>query len=273
MSTIASLDSRVVYVLVFILVVGPLISPIGLKIAVSPDTEEYYKAIDSLGPDDIVLLHLGTEYSGWNELAAGTTATVRLIVERGAKMAIIASHPEAVSIPDLIYSSLRTEMEENDYKYGEDTLNLGYIFPNEAAVASAAQDFHGLVRDDYAGMSIEGTFLDDIHDGSDWSLIVDIQTGIWSDAMVSHFYVTYGTRMAKHCIGVSVPAAKAQLDAGMLVGLLASLRGGAELETLIGAPGPGVAAMDAFSLVHYMVLVAVVIGNIGYFGSGQQRTR
>jgi hypothetical protein len=270
-STLANLDSRIVYFLVFVLVVGPLISPIGLSIAVSPDTEEYHSVIASLGPEDIVLLHLGTEYSGWNELAAGTTATVRLIVERGSKLAIIASHPEAVSIPDLIYAAVRTEAEANDWKYGEDTLNLGYVFPNEAAVASAAQDFHGLVRDDYAGRSIEGTFLDDITDGSDWSLIIDIQTGIWSEAMVSHFHVSYGTNMAKHCIGVSVPGAKAQLEAGMLVGLLASLRGGAEMETLIGAPGPGVAAMDAFSLVHYMVLVAVVVGNIGYFGSGQQR--
>jgi hypothetical protein len=270
-STLANLDSRIVYFLVFVLVVGPLISPIGLSIAVSPDTEEYHSVIASLGPEDIVLLHLGTEYSGWNELAAGTTATVRLIVENDAKLAIIASHPEAVSIPDLIYAAVQTEADANDWKYGEDTLNLGYVFPNEAAVASAAQDFHGLVRDDYAGMSIDGTFLDDINDGSDWSLIIDIQTGIWSEAMVSHFHVSYGTRMVKHCIGVSVPGAKAQLEAGMLVGLLASLRGGAEMETLIGAPGPGVAAMDAFSLVHYMVLVAVVVGNIGYFGSGQER--
>jgi hypothetical protein len=263
---LATIDKRVVYLLLFLVVIGPLLSPIGLQVAVSPGTIQYHQVIDELGPDDIVLLHLGTEYSGWNELAAGTTATVRTVVEKGSKMAIISAHPEATTIPDLIFNSLRSVMEENDYKEGEDVINLGYVFPNAPAVAAAAQDFHSVVKSDWQGNSIEGTFLDEVNTGADITLIIDIQTGIWSREIINHFYVGYQTPIARHNIGVGVPQALADLDAGQLVAVLASLRGGAELETLIGAKGPGVAAMDGFTLAHYMLLIFVVIGNIGYFG-------
>jgi hypothetical protein len=44
------------------------------------------------------------------------------------------------------------------------------------------------------------------------------------------------------------------------------MRGGAELEYLTGHPGPGMTAMDAFTIGHYMLILFIVIGNIGYFG-------
>jgi len=270
---LATIDIRIVYFLLFVVVVGPLLYPIGMPISVSPDTVEFHDVIAEMGPDDIVLLHLGTEFSGWNELSAGSTASMRMLIEQGAKVAIISAHPEAISISPLLYNSLSDVMDANDYKYMEDTIDLGYMHPNEAAVASTASDFHGTVRTDYLGASIEGTFLDDINTAEDWSLIVDIQTGVQSAAMLNHYRVSYGAPIAKHCIGVSVPGAKADLDAELLVGVLPSLRGGAELETLIGAKGPGVAAMDAFSIAHYMLLIFVVLGNIGYFGYQRSASR
>jgi hypothetical protein len=73
-------------------------------------------------------------------------------------------------------------------------------------------------------------------------------------------------------IGMGVPGCKAAQSAGQIEGYLASLRGGAELEQLIQSPGTGLQAMDAFTLAHYMLLVLVLIGNIGYLtGSGSDR--
>ena len=263
---LATIDRRIVYFVLFVLVIGPLVSPIGMPISVAPDTVQYHKVIAELGPGDVVLLHLGTEFSGWNELSAGAMASARMVVERGAKLVIIAGHPEATGIPPLIYSGLKATMEENDYEYMEDTINLGYMFPNEPAVASAAADFHGLVRTDYLGNSIVGTFLDDVNTAADWALIIDINTGIWNAALVNHWHLPFGTKIVLHCIGVMIPGAKANLDAGLYEGVLASLRAGAELEYLIKAPGPGLQAMDAFTLAHYSLLIFIILGNIGYFG-------
>ncbi|MBU0847717.1 hypothetical protein KKH23_11065 [Patescibacteria group bacterium] len=267
-----SYDSRIVYLLLFLIVTIPLLSPMGLPISVSPSTVTYYDVIDALGPDDLVLVVLDTEFSGYMEIQSGIIASMRVMVERDAKMCVAVSHPEATGIPELVFAAIRETVEEHGYTYGEDYVILGYVFPNEAAVASAAQDWQGVIHKDFYGQSTEGTFLDQIHDWSDWTLISDYTTGIQSGSLINHFGLR-GTPMIVNCIGVMISTQMPYLSTGIYQALLQSMRGGAELEYLTGHPGPGMTAMDAFTLGHYMLIVLIIIGNIGYFGTKENSRR
>jgi len=267
-----SYDSRIVYLLLFLVVTIPLLSPIGLPISVSPSTVQYYNVLDALGPDDRVLVVLDTEFSGYMEIQSGIIASMRVMVEREAKMCVAVSHPEATGIPELVFATIRKSMEEHDYTYGEDYVVLGYVFPNEAAVASAAQDWQGVIHKDFYGQSTDGTFLDEIHDWSDWTLISDYTTGIQSGSLINHFGLR-GTPMIVNCIGVMISTQMPYLSTGVYKALLQSMRGGAELEYLTRHPGPGMTAMDAFTLGHYLLVVLIIIGNIGYFGTRENSRR
>ena len=267
----AEYDRRLIYLAIFVVVTISLINPIGLPISVSPDTREYYKVIDALGQDDIVMVVLDTEFSGYMELQSGIIASMRMMVKRGAKMAVAVSHPEATGIPELVFTALEDVMAVNDYTYGEDYVILGYIYPNEAAVAAAAQDWQAVIRQDWKGRTTSGTFLDEIHDWQDWSLISDYTTGIQSGSLINHFGLR-GTPMIVNCIGVMISSQKPYVDTGIYSALLQSMRGGAELEYLTGYPGPGMTAMDAYSISHYMLIAFIVIGNIGYFGYVKKRS-
>lgn len=262
----ATYDKRWIYVLLFILVLAPLISPIGMPIAVSYRTKEYYDKVNALKEGDIVLDSWDMEYSGYMELKPGVLASHRMFIEKGLKLCITLNHPEALAIPDEVFGPLSSVMEKYDYTYGEDYIILGYVFPNEAAVAAVATDFHGPISVDWKGASIEGTFLDAIKDGSDFAMIASYTTGIASTFVVRHFGQTYGTPIVRNAIGVMISAQTANLDAGLIQALLGSTRGGAELEYLIGAPGPGLKAMDAFTLGHYMLIIFIILGNIGHYG-------
>jgi len=267
-----SYDSRIVYLLLFLVVTIPLLSPMGLPISVSPSTVQYYDVIDALGSDDLVLVVLDTEFSGYMEIQSGIIASMRVMVEREAKMCVAVSHPEATGIPELVFTAIRESMEEHGYTYGEDYVILGYVFPNEAAVASAAQDWQGVIHNDFYGQSTEGTFLDQIHDWSDWTLISDYTTGIQSGSLINHFGLR-GTPMIVNCIGVMISTQMPYLSTGIYQALLQSMRGGAELEYLTGHPGPGMTAMDAFTLGHYLLIALIIIGNIGYFGTRENARR
>lgn len=267
-----SYDSRIVYLLLFLVVTIPLLSPMGLPISVSPSTVVYYDVINALGPDDLVLVVLDTEFSGYMEIQSGIIASMRVMVERDAKMCVAVSHPEATGIPDLVFAAIKNTVEEHDYTYGEDYVILGYVFPNEAAVASAAQDWQGVIHKDFYGQSTEGTFLDQIHDWSDWTLISDYTTGIQSGSLINHFGLR-GTPMIVNCIGVMISTQMPYLSTGIYQALLQSMRGGAELEYLTGHPGPGMTAMDAFTLGHYLLIALIIIGNIGYFGTRENSRR
>jgi hypothetical protein len=54
-------------------------------------------------------------------------------------------------------------------------------------------------------------------------------------------------------------------DTGDLKAMLQSTRGCAELEYLSGVPGTGLTSMDAFTLVHYLIILFIIMGNVGYF--------
>jgi len=265
MKTLATYDRRWVYFVLFLVVVIPLLRPIGMPITVSPDTKQYNEAINSFGDGDKVFFTLNTEFSGYNEIQSGIIASMRVFIENHCKICIAVGHPEATGIPELIFQKLEKELEENDYEYGRDYVILGYVMPNEASVASMSQDFHGAVTRDWLGRSLDDTFLVDVNTWEDWDLIADFTTGLATGYLLNHFALR-GTPMTVNCIGVMIASQKPYVDTGVYLAILQSMRGGAELEYLTGHPGPGLTAMDAFTFGHYMLLIFIIAGNIGHYG-------
>mgnify|MGYP006281202665 FL=1 len=270
MKTLATYDRRWVYLVLFLVVTIPLLRPIGMPISVSPDTVQYYEAINSVDEGDRVLFTLNTEFSGYNEIQSGIIASMRVFIENGAKICVAVGHPEATGIPQLVFDKLETKLEENGYQYGEDYVILGYVMPNEASVASMAQDFQSTITQDWLGRPIDDTFLTEIETYEDWDLIADFTTGLATTYLLNHFALR-GTPMTVNCIGVMIASQKPYVDSGVYLAILQSMRGGAELEFLTGHPGPGMTAMDAFTLGHYMLLLFIIAGNIGYYGHSRKQ--
>jgi len=263
--TMMTYDRRIIYLLIFILVLAPLMQPFILPIQVSGDTQLYYDQLNKLKAGDNVMYLIDSEFSGYMELQSGMIASLRVLLQHQVNLCIIESHPEATGIPELLYAQVQGLMDQNGYVYGKNYIDLGYVFPNEAAVASASQNLHNIIRQDKFGHSIQGTFLDNVNTWQDWTVIDEFTTGVQSEAIVRHFGNS-GTPIVVNVIGVMVSTSMPYLQSGLYKAVLQSMRGGAELEFLIGAPGPGLTAMNSFTLGHYMLMIAIVVGNIGYFG-------
>ena len=263
----ATYDKRWAYLLLFILVLLPMLRPIGMPIAVSDLTREYYAQLQTLEEGDIVLVSWSTEYSGYMELKPGMIATHKYYIKNGIKMFICLGHPEGLALVNaLLEDEIKGFMARYDYTYGEDYIILGFALPNQAATLSMATDFQGSVKVDWKGDSIKGTFLDRIETGADIDMISDFTTAAGNPGLINHIVLTFGTPMIQNQIGVSLPGSFMNLDAGLITGLLASTKGGSELELLMKEPGPGLIAMDAFSFGHILLIFFIIIGNIGYFG-------
>jgi len=263
----ATYDQRWVYLILFLVVLGPMVSPIGMPISVSASTRNWYEKVTALKKGDIVLDSWSTEYSGYMELKPGLLATHRMLINKGVKLFVCLGHPEGFAVANVVFEEeLKSYMDKHNYKYGVDYIILGYVFPNVASTIAAVTNFQDAVKTDWKGVSIKGTFLDRIKTGADITMIVDFTTGAGNPGLIDHIVLRFGTPMIQNPIGVSLPGALANLDAKLLQAVLASARGGAELEYLIREPGPGLIMMDAFSLGHYMVIIFIIIGNIGYFG-------
>lgn len=262
----ATYDKRWVYLALFVIVLYSLIRPIGMPIGISAMTKNYKTELDTLQEGDLVFSTWNMEFSGYMELKPGVLATHKMFIEKGVKLCIAFGHFEGVALPPEIFKQLATVLDDYDYTEGEDYVIIGYVFPNEAAVAALARDFHANVRVDWKGNSIEGTFLDEIQNAGDFDMISDYTTGLATTHLINHVVLQYNVPMVVNSIGVSVPGHLANLDAGLITALLASTRGGAELEFLTNSPGPGLKSMDAFTFGHYSLIIFIIIGNIGHYG-------
>jgi hypothetical protein len=269
----ATLDRRIIYILVFALVLGPVMSPLALPITTTKDTQTWYDVLQDLDGDDIIWSAWQTGFAGYNELKPGIIATYREVIESDAKMVIAFSQTAEFAVFELVMGDtftgkrgiLTSVMEENDYVYGEDYVCLGYVLVNEASTAALANNLHDVAQSDYKGNSLDDTFVADLNNAGDFDLIIDFSTGMQTTALINHWVMDFGTPMIEGAIGVNIPSYTPYLDTGHLDAMLRSTRGGAELEYLTGNPGSGLVSMDAFTLVHYMLILFIVMGNIGYF--------
>lgn len=73
-------------------------------------------------------------------------------------------------------------------------------------------------------------------------------------------------------ITVMGPQAEPFLHSGQLAGLLVGMRCGAEYEMASRDPGPGVAAMDAQSMGHLLIILFIIMGNLAFFAERNMKT-
>jgi hypothetical protein len=244
-----------------------------LPIAVSEGTRTWNSYLQDLDEDTIIWSAWQTGFAGYNELKPGIVATYREVIEHDAKMVIAFSQTAEFAVFEIVMGDeeqgirglLTSVMEEYDYKYGEDYVCLGYVLVNEASTSALANNLHDVANVDYKGNSLAGTFYDDLNNAGDFDLIIDFSTGMQTTALINHWVMDYDVPMIEGAIGVNIPSYTPYLDTGHLKAMLQSTRGGAELEYLTGNPGPGIVSMDAFTLVHFLLIISIIIGNIGYF--------
>jgi len=272
--TMATLDRRIIYLLVVMITLGCILHPLGLPLSVSQSTLTYYSYLEDLDEDDIIWAAWETGFSSYNELKAGIISTYREVIISGAKMVVAFGTVDDLAIWRMVMGDpdqglrgiLTPELEQYDYNYGEDYVVLGYVLVNEASTSALARDLQGVVVTDFKDRSLADTFYNNLKDAGDFTLIIDFSPGMQTQAMIRHWVLDYNVTMIEGAIGVNISSLTPYVDTGHLKAMLGSTRGCAELEYLTGVPGPGATSMDAFTLVHYLVVLLIIIGNIGYFG-------
>ena len=264
---INKLDRRYTYLLAWIVVLFPLLNPLGLPIPISPDAHAWYDYVENeINDGDVVLFTPMYGVSGMPELFPMTVATMKHILTKDVQIVVVSFWNQG----PLVFNTLLTQVDPADYGYvyGEDWIRLGYIPGSETAMGSFAANIHTTVSADY----VEGRPLDsfpmmaDIQTGEDIDVIVSIETGTpGTPEWMRQFNAPFGTPQITGCIGVSVSGMIPYLQSGQLQALMPGLTVSAEYEILLNKPGLAVAGVDAVSTSHVYVTLLVILGNLAYF--------
>lgn len=259
-----SLEARsrpFIYLIVFFVVGLPLIFPIGLPVKVPQSTVDFYNVIESLPEGSIVLFNYDVESHGWDELASQIIAINKHLYSRPVKVLYTSTMPFGPNFVEKSVEEVSDIINSNDKKVGRDYVNIGYLH-GEAAVAAIAFDFHKLISVDFYGNSIEGTFLDEVKDGSDVDLIISADCYGGVTRFINHFYLNYDTTIINGVIGVSIPGALNSLNVGQIKAMLGGIPGGAQYELVTGFKGAGIKQTDAVSSSHIMGLFLILLTNV-----------
>jgi hypothetical protein len=147
--------------------------------------------------------------------------------------------------------------------YDEDYVMLGFYAGGEATAKALAADIKSIVTVDMRGNKVgDLKMMEGINTVADFDLIIN--HGECNTYIMFQMSKPYGVTTIMSCLIFGLaPDILPQYEAGVVQGVIAGIRGGAEYEFIMKAPGVGIAGIDAISTSHSMVVILLIIGNIG----------
>ncbi len=273
-------DRRVIYLLVAIGALVPIIRPIGLPTVPTKPVQQLFNKIESLGPDDTVIISFDYGPSSEPELNPMAQSILRHCFQRRVKVLVMALFP--LGGVNMAIDQLQAVADEfDDINYGVDFVNLGYKDGAQAAMKRMDISIESLFPADVNGDPTKDMpIMAHARNYDDIAVVISLATGIIGEYWVNLVNAQFGVPVAVGCTAVSAPKYYAYLRAGQMMSLLGGLKGGSEYEKLLVDKyefarelyeqpeikiTSAMAGMDVQSIVHVIIIVFIIFGNTMYF--------
>ena len=273
------IDRRIVYLVLFIVVAIPFIIPIPVAMEVSPPVRMLYDKVEQIaehnktGREQFVLLAMDWDPAVKAECEPATSAMIEHCFQKGIRF-IIFSHiyPEGPRLAQYLAEDLAKKYGK---RYGIDWVNFGYKQMNLPTFLGFIRDMYSIIEKDYRGTPIRDVpMMKNMTGLRDVSLVFEVTgSGVWI------YWIIYAQpEIPTLDIGEGVtaiigPSVRPYIDSRQVVGMMEGLSGSAQYEQLIKTRGRATRGMGSQNLAHIWIIVAMVLGNIGFFLSRRKERR
>ena len=262
MQRIETLDRRWLFLIMGLLVAGPLVFPAGLPLKVSPPVQGFYDTIEKLPNGSTVLMSCDYDPSARPEMVPMTRTAFRHLLGKNCKVVVTVLWNAG---PGLVEATLNeVALEFPGKTYGVDWVNLGYKAGDDAVMVLMGQGIKNAFPRDYRGNETASIpIMRNVRDYSSFPLLVNISAGFpgtkeWVQQVQGRFHLP----MVSGCTAVSAPEYYPYLQSHQLEGLLGGMAGAAEYELARHEKGSATRGMDAQSLAHMFVAFCIILGNV-----------
>jgi hypothetical protein len=260
-----NVDRRIWYVLLLLSLFFPLVKPLGLPLSISGEARTVYETIEALPSGSVVIVSPsyspGTDAEMWPQHAG----VMQHLMRKGVKIIQVN-----LTLESIMYSvrAAETYAPKYNYKMGVDHVIMPYKAGLDVVIASMGRDIHALYTEDYYQTpASQLPLMQSIRGIQDIALIVDFMPGNTLVDYIKQIGSVYNIPITGGVTGVCIPTMMPYVMSGQCLGLLGGMRGAAEYELLINAPGTAIGGMDAQSLSHLLIIVAIALGNVGLLAS------
>lgn len=261
---LGKVDRRVIFLLIAIVVLIPLIKPLGLPIRATETTQRSFNAVDALEAGDRLLMSFEYGPSTKPEIHPMAEAVLHHAFKKGIKVYAVCLWPDgqfmaidALNAIAPLYSAV----------YGEDYVLLGFRPGNEAVVKGIASNLRKLYTVDFQNTLVDSIpMMQGVYSLKDFQLLFSFSAGYPGTVeWVQYGSDPTGVPMTTGTASIQVNEIIPYENAGQLRGVIAGMPGAAEYEALVGERGLGTSGMDAQSIAHLVIVLFIIFGNITYF--------
>ena len=275
---ILTLDRRIIYLCVALFVFVPLIWPLGLEFRITNEVRQAYDLIEGLPQGSVIVISNDYGASSMPETHPMFLALLHQCFRKGIRPIILTMVPDGPGITSI---GLRDVLQSVDasgnpnYAHlvdGTDYVYLGFKPNATAAILGMTGGFVGTFPTDYNGQPTESLpIFQQARRLGDVGAVFCI-----ASVALPEYWLNYGTErtgvpLLVCCTAVSGTQYYPYYQAGQFKGLVNGMKGSAEYEKLVGVqdflgePGGATRGMDAQSIVHVFLVLAIVFANFAIF--------
>jgi hypothetical protein len=259
---LASVDRRILYLLLSLTVALPLILKPKITVRVSDPVRSAFEAVDRLPAGSVVMISIDFDPSSAPEVNPMLVAILRHAFRKDLKVMVMGHLALGLPLAEIALNQVAPEMGK---VYGKDYVNLGYRPGYAALMVGIGRELRDYFNTDYKGVPIDSfEFMRRVHTYRDIGLLVSLAHGAVADAWIQFAGGRYNQAIIVGCTGVNAPNLYQYLHSGQIKGLIGGLQGASEYETLIQKPGSATLGMPAQSAAHGLIILLLIIGNVGY---------
>jgi hypothetical protein len=269
-SKLKEIDRRYIYLLIGLAVVFPLIFPLGLPIGVTPQAQALFDYVDKLPEGSVVILTFDYWPSTLPETQPMSYSALRHLFKKNIKVITLTTIPLGLQIMENVLKEVALECNK---KYGEDYVNLGYRYDYLAVMQGMGRNIKDIFAlDDYENPLDSLPLMRKVKNYEDINFIFVISDNASADYWVSIVNAQYQTPMGAGVTAVMAPKCYSYLQTKQMVGLLGGMKGAAEYEKLSQNPGRATIGMGPQSIIHFLIILFIVLGNISYFATKSKKS-
>ncbi len=270
-------DPRLVYLILLLVITVPVLTHASIAVPVTPTTRALYDFIQNLPPNSLVVESFDYATSVVPELHPQAIVVTQHIFMRPLKVLFVALDNNGPPLADAVLDTIN----KGNKSYGVDYANLGYI-PNTATLIGMPSNIAQFLPVDTHGNPTAGLpIVKEFPAAKDAAFVITFDDD--SSALYSYLQYWQGSFNISVAVGATATIAPGFMpfyNSGQLVGILISIRGAAEYESLLnqqyhcclGISGAS-SAMVALSASHVLIVAMVVFGNAAYFISRRTSKR
>ena len=236
LSKLDRIDRRWLYALTVILVIIPIVHPLGLPVKVSKPTRDFYNTINELPEGSVIVYEEGSISGQYDVTRAACVVALKLIFSRPVKFIAFCDGADG---PVLLKDMLSMVNPESYGKeYGKDYVVFGLAPGGETATASFATDIRKTYSTDQYGTPIdEIPLMSGINSAEDVDLIIQTYVGCYNcEWIVRQWVVPYKTTYLGITSECCTPMIAAYYPASCKAYLPGTI-GATEMEILAKIPG------------------------------------